>query len=103
MRLRLRREQRERERQEEERRRWEEEEHRRKEDEKIKHLEKLVGNWNQSRRIREFLSEVEKAAAENPAKKTDNLSNWLFWPHAYADSFDPIRLTFLSASKPNRN
>ena len=92
--LRLRREQREQERQEEERRRWEEEERRRKEEEKIKHLEKLVGNWNQSRRIREFLSEVEKAAAENPAKKADNLPDWLSWAHAYADSIDPIQLTF---------
>ncbi|HZD41956.1 MAG TPA: hypothetical protein VE131_14630 [Terriglobales bacterium] len=84
----------ERERQEEQRRRWEEEERRRKEEEKIKHLEKLVTNWNQSQRIREFLSEVEKAAAENPAKKTDNLSDWLSWAHAYADSIDPIHLTF---------
>ena len=94
--LRLRREQWERERQEEQRRRWEEEERRRKEEEKIKHLKKLVGNWNQSQRIREFLSEVEKAAAENPAKKTENLSDWLSWAHAYADSIDPIHLTFHS-------
>jgi hypothetical protein len=101
--LRLRREQREREREEEQHRRWEEEERRRKEEEKIKHLEKLVGNWNQSRRIREFLSEIEKAAAENPGKKTDNLSDWLSWAHAYADSIDPIHLTFNSASKPERN
>jgi hypothetical protein len=98
--LRLRGEQRERERQEEQRRRWEEEERRRKEEEKIKHLEKLVGNWNQSRRIREFLSEVEKAAAESPAKKTDNLSDWLSWAHAYADSIDPIHLTFNSSPRP---
>jgi hypothetical protein len=98
--LRLRREQRERERQEEQRRRWEEEERRRKEEEKIKHLEKLVANWNQSRRIREFLSEVEKAAAENPANKTDNLSDWLSWAHAYADSVDPIHLTFHSRPRP---
>jgi hypothetical protein len=94
--LRLRREQREREQQEEQRRRWEEEERRRKEEEKIKHLEKVVANWNQSRRIREFLSEVEKAATENPAKKTENLSDWLSWAHAYADSIDPIHLTFHS-------
>jgi hypothetical protein len=86
----------ERERQERERRRWEEQERRRKEEEKIKHLEKLVANWNQSRSIREFLSEVEKAAAENPAKKTENLSDWLSWAHAYADSIDPIHLTFHS-------
>ncbi len=69
-----------REREERERRRWEEEERRRKEEEKIKDLEKWVANWNQSRRIREFLSEVEKAAAANPAKKTDNLSDWLSTP-----------------------
>jgi hypothetical protein len=98
--LRLRREQRERERQEEERRRWEEEERRRKEEEKIKHLEKLVANWNQSRRIRDFLSEVEKAAAENPAKKTDNLADWLSWAHAYVDSIDPIHLTFHPSPRP---
>jgi hypothetical protein len=101
--LRLKREQRERERQEEQRRRWEEEERRRKEEEKIKHLEKLAANWNQSRRIREFLSEVEKAAAESPAKKTDNLSDWLFWAHAYADSIDPIHLTFGSAARPEND
>ena len=101
--LRLRREQRERERQEEERRRWEEEERRRKEEEKIKHLEKLVGNWNQSRRIREFLSEVEKAAAENPTKKTDNLADWLSWAHAYAETIDPIHLTFHSSAQPENN
>ena len=93
----------ERERQEEQRRRWEEEERRRKEEEKIKHLEKLVGNWNQSRRIREFLSEVEKAAAANPAKETDNLSDWLSWAHAYADSIDPIHLTFHSNARPENN
>ena len=90
----------ERERQEEQRRRLEEEGRRRKEEEKIKHLEKLVGNWNQSRRIREFLSEVEKAAAESPAKKTDNLSDWLSWAHAYADSIDPIHLTFNWSPRP---
>jgi hypothetical protein len=50
--------------------------------------------------IREFLSEVEKAAATNPAKKTDNLSNWLSWAHAYADSIDPIHLTFNSSVRP---
>jgi hypothetical protein len=97
--LRLRREQRERERQEEQRRRWEEEERRRKEEEKIKHLENLVANWNQSRSLREFLSEVEKAAATNLAKKTDNLSDWLSWARAYADSIDPIHLTFSLPSK----
>ena len=80
----------ERERQEEQRRRLEEEERRRKEEEKIKGLERSVANWNQSRRIREFLSEVEKAADENPAKKTDHLSGWLSWAHAYADSIDPF-------------
>jgi hypothetical protein len=100
--LRLRREQRERERQEEQRKRWEEEERRRKEEEKIKHLEKLVANWNQSRRIREFLSEVEKAAAEIPAKKTDNLSDWLSWARAYAESIDPIHLTFHSGARPEQ-
>jgi hypothetical protein len=81
------------ERQEQQRRQLEEEERRRKEEEKIKHLEKLVANWNQSQKIREFLSEVEKAAAEKPVKKTDNLSDWLSWAHAYADSIDPIHLT----------
>ena len=101
--LRLRREQRERERQVEERRRWEEEERRRKEEEKIKHLEKLVANWNQTRRIREFLSEVEKAAAVNSAKKTDNLSDWLSWARAYADSIDPIYLTFNSTPPSDNN
>jgi hypothetical protein len=93
----------EREHQEEQRRRSEEEERRRKEEEKIKHLEKLVGNWNQSQRIREFLFEVEKAAAENPAKKTENLSDWLSWAHAYADSIDPIHLTFNSSPGPDNN
>jgi len=63
----------ERERQEQEHRRWEEQERRRKEKEKTKHLEKLVANWNQSRKIRAFVSEVEKAASENEAKKTANL------------------------------
>jgi hypothetical protein len=92
-----------REREERERRRWEEEERRRKEEEKIKDLERWVANWNQSRRIREFLSEVEKAAAENPAKKTDNLSDWLSWAHAYAESIDPIHLTFHSAARPENN
>jgi len=55
----------ERERQEEQRGRGEEEERRRKEEEKIKHLGKLVGNWNQSRTIRDFLCEpvVEKTRA----------------------------------------
>jgi hypothetical protein len=53
--------------------------------------------------IREFLSEVEKAAAENPAKKTDNLSDWLSWAHAYAESIDPIHLTFHSAARPENN
>jgi hypothetical protein len=98
--LRLRREQRERERQEEQRRRWEEEERRRKQEEKIKDLERWVANWNQSRRIREFLSEVEKAAAEDSIKKTENLSDWLSWAHAYADSIDPIHLTFNSSRRP---
>jgi hypothetical protein len=101
--LRLRREQREREWQEEQRRRLEEEERQRKEEEKIKHLEKLVANWNQSQRIREFLSEVEKAAAENPAKETDNLSDWLSWARAYADSIDPIHLTFHPSPRPENN
>ena len=67
--LRLRREQRERERQEEERRRWEEQERRRKEEEKIKHLEKLLANWNQSQKIRQFLADVERAAMLNEDKK----------------------------------
>jgi hypothetical protein len=71
--LRLRREQRERERQEEQHRRWEEEERRRKEEEKIKHLEKLVGNWNQSQRIREFLSEVEKQPPKTRLKRPRTL------------------------------
>jgi len=99
--LRLRREQRERERQEEERRRWEEEERRRKEEEKIKHLEKLVANWNQSQKIRQFLSEVERAATENQGKKNANLAEWLSWAREYADSIDPIHLTFRSASQPD--
>ena len=85
----------ERERQEEQRRRLAEDERRRKEEEKINDLEGWVANWNQSRRIRDLLSEVEKAAAENPAKKTDNLSDWLSWAHVYADSIDPIHLTFI--------
>jgi hypothetical protein len=93
----------ERERQEEQRRCWEEEERRRKEEEKIKDLERWVANWNQSRRIREFLSEVEKATAENPAKKTDNLSAWLSWAHAYADSIDPIHLTFHYSAQPKND
>jgi hypothetical protein len=93
----------EQERQEEQRRRWEEEERRHKEEEKIKDLERWVANWNQSRKIREFLSEVEKAAAENPAKKTDNLSDWLSWARAYADSIDPIHLTFHSSAQLNNN
>jgi hypothetical protein len=93
----------ERERQEQERRRWEEQERRRKEEEKIKHLEKLVANWNQSQRIREFLLEVEKSAAANPAKETDNLSDWLSWAHAYADSIDPIHLTFCSSARPEND
>ena len=93
----------ERERQEEQRRRYEEEERRRKEEEKIKDLKNWVTNWNQSRRIREFLSEVEKAAAENPAKNTDNLSGWLAWARTYADSIDPIHLTFHASPRPDTN
>jgi hypothetical protein len=84
----------ERERQEQQRKRLEEEERRRKEEEKIKDLEKWVANWNQSRKIRGFLSEVEKAAGKNPVKKTDNLSDWLSWVRTYAESIDPIHLTF---------
>ena len=67
------------------------------EEEKIKHLEKLMANWNQSRKIREFLSEVEKSAATNPAKKTDDLSDWLSWARTYADSIDPVQ-TFNASS-----
>lgn len=93
----------ERERQEEQRRRWEQQERRRKEEEKIKHLEKSVGNWNQSRSIREFLFEVEKAAAEDPIKKTENLSDWLSWAHAYADSIDPIHLTLHVIARPEND
>jgi hypothetical protein len=93
----------ERERQEQERGRLEEQERRRKEEEKIKDLEKWIANWDQSRRIREFLSEVEKAAAKSPAKKTDNLSDWLSWAHAYAESIDPIHLTFHSSARPEND
>jgi hypothetical protein len=88
----------ERERQEQERRRWEEQEQRRKEEEKIKHLEKLIANWNQSQKIRQFLAEVERGALLNEEKKTANLTDWIAWAHDYADSIDPIHLTFQSAS-----
>jgi len=99
--LRLRREQRERERQEQERIRLEEQERRRKEEEKIKHLEKLLANWDQSQKIRKFVSKVEKAGAEYPAKMTENLSDWLSWARAYAYSIDPIHLTFDSTRNNN--
>ena len=95
--LRLRREEWERERQEDQRRRWEEEEQRRKEDEKIKHLEKLLANWIQSQKIRKFLAEVERAVMLNNGK-TANLTDWITWARDYADSIDPIYLTFESAS-----
>lgn len=93
----------ERERQEEEHRRWEEQERRRKEEEKIKRLEKWVPDCNQSHKIRQFLSEVEKAATENETQKTANLAEWIAWARAYADSIDPIHLTFRSASKPDNH
>jgi hypothetical protein len=86
------------ERQERELKRWEEEERRRKEEEKIKHLEKLLANWNQSQKIRQFLTEVERAAMLNEDKNTANLTDWIAWARDYADSIDPIHLTFQSAS-----
>jgi len=101
--LRSRREQREQERQEEQRRRWEEEERRRKEEEKIKHLEKLLANWNQSQKIRRFLAEVECAAIQIEDKKTANLTDWIAWARDYADSIDPIHLTFRSPSTPEND
>ena len=93
----------ERERQEQERRRWEEQERRRKEEEKIKDLDKWVAKWEQSLKIRQFVSEVEKAAAENEAKKTVNLTEWLSWARDYADSIDPIHLTFHSNPRPDND
>ena len=89
----------ERERQEQERRRWEEQERRRKEEEKIKKLETLVANWHRSEKIRQFLSEIEKAAAENQDKHTGDLTEWLSWARDYADSIDPIHLTFRSPAE----
>jgi DNA repair exonuclease SbcCD ATPase subunit len=93
-------ERREGERQERELKRWEEEERRRKEEEKIKHLEKLLANWNHSQKIRQFLTEVERAVIENEYKTTANLTAWIAWARDYADSIDPIHLTFHSASDP---
>jgi len=103
--LRLERERREREWHEKERRRLEDQERRRKEEERIKNLEKLVANWDQSRKIREFVAAVEKAMAE--AKEngitTPDLSEWFSWARGYADSIDPIHLTFNSPSEQNNH
>jgi hypothetical protein len=101
--VRLERERWERERQEQERRRREEQERRRNEEEKIKKLETLVANWNQSLKIREFLTAVEKALAEAEEKdaKAPDLSDWLAWAHGYANSIDPIHLTFGSSLQPD--
>lgn len=103
--VRLERERWERERQENERKRLEEQERRRKEEEKIKHLEQVVANWNQSRKIREFVSNVERAIAEAKEKhnKPLDLSEWLAWAHRYADSIDPIHLTFLAGRHLNND
>jgi hypothetical protein len=63
-------------------------------------------NWSttgiKARGSENFLSEVEKAAAENPAKKTENFQIG-FWAHAYADSIDPIHLTFNPSPGPDNN
>jgi hypothetical protein len=103
--LRLKREQWKREWQEKERRRLEQQERQRREEEKIKDLEKWVANWNQSNKIRQFLAAVERALAEAKQKQaeTPDLSEWLSWARGYADSIDPIHLTFYSSPQTDNN
>ena len=63
----------------------------------------MVAHWDQSRRIREFVRAVEIALAEAKEKnaKTPDLSDWVSWVHAYADSIDPIH-TYLQFQSGDR-
>jgi hypothetical protein len=63
----------------------------------------IWANWNQSQKIRQILAEVERAVIENEFKITADLTDWIAWARDYADSIDPIHITFRSASNPEND
>jgi hypothetical protein len=83
-----------REREEQERRRHEQEQRQIEEQNKIKHLDALLANWTKSRKVREFVHVLEEVLKERNIEPDSNLSAWLRWARRYADSIDPILLTF---------
>ena len=84
----------EKEREEQERRRREEEQRRIEEENKVKHLDVLLANWAKSHNIREFVKVIDQTLKDRNTEPTSNLSAWLQWARQYADSIDPILLTF---------
>jgi hypothetical protein len=89
---RLKRERREREWEEQARLRREEEERRRKEQEKVERLTQQVKDWVQSRRIREYVADIQAITA-NPGKWNFSgipLPKWTSWALEYADKIDPV-------------
>jgi hypothetical protein len=60
----------------------------------------VLANWNQSQKIRQFLTEVERAVIENKDNTTANLTDWIAWARDYADSIDPIHIPIRSARRP---
>ena len=81
-------------REEQERRREEEEQRRIEEEQKVKHLDAILANWAKSHNIREFVKIIDQTLKQRNIQPTNNLSAWLQWARQYADSIDPILLTF---------
>lgn len=86
---------------EQERRRHEEEQRRLEEQSKIREMESMMVSWEKSQRIRRFVSAVEEAVIQKRGRLDPNsqLSHWLSWVRRYADSIDPIALSFKDESK----
>lgn len=81
-------------REEQERQRREEEQRRIEEENKVKHLDVLLANWAKSHNIREFVRVIDQTLKDRNIEPTRKLSTWLEWARQYADSIDPILLTF---------
>lgn len=79
-----------------ERERREEEERKRKKEEQLRKIESQINSWEKAEKIRRFVLAVEIAANNKNGKiePESELGLWISLIKSYADSMDPIYVTF---------
>jgi hypothetical protein len=100
---RLERERRQREWEEAERRRREEERRRFEEEQRRRELRQHAEQWAVSQQLRAFLDAAEQLASKHllPPEQASVVRDWLEWGRRYADSIDPLVLTFRGQQNGN--